>query len=84
MFCIFNCVIQNWIYKLDVNSENCMIMIDVLRPLLCTKWAKWAEQPPKVMNEVKAETTFRYENCMKVAGNTILVCQEFIDKKIQY
>ena len=25
------------------------MMIDVLRPLLCTRWAKWAERPPKVM-----------------------------------
>ena len=25
------------------------MMIDVLRPLLCTWQAKWAERPPKVM-----------------------------------
>ena len=26
-----------------------MMMIDVLRPLLCTREANWAEPPPKVM-----------------------------------
>jgi len=37
-----------------------MMMIDVLRPLLCTWWAKWAERPPKLRREVKDETPFRY------------------------
>ena len=37
------------------------MMIDVLRTLLCTWEAKWAERPPKVMKRSKKnETTFRY------------------------
>jgi len=39
-----------------------MMMFDVLRPPLCTWYAKWAERPPKVMERKKAkdETIFRY------------------------
>jgi len=29
---------------------------------------------------VKDETPYWYENCMKVAGIIIIVCQEFVDK----
>jgi len=32
-------------------------MIYILRPLLCTWWAKWAERSPNV---IKDETPFRY------------------------
>ena len=31
--------------------------VDVLRPLLCTRWAKWTERPPKVMRQSKRRNT---------------------------
>jgi len=33
----------------DVMLAAVMMMIAVLRPLLCTWYIKWAEQPPNVM-----------------------------------
>jgi len=46
------------------NYENTMMMmmmmmIDVLRPLLCTWWAKWAEWPPKVMKRSQRWNTLQ-------------------------
>jgi len=55
------------------------MMIDVLRPLLCTWYAKWAEQPAKpsqswnLQSEVKDETTFRYANA-EIGTRVVVIC----------
>ena len=45
-----------------------MMMIDVLRPLLCTRQAKWAEQPPKVMR--RSERRNNLQICLRQDLNT--------------
>ena len=40
-----------------------MMMIDVLRPRLCTWWAKWAERPPKVMKRSQRWNTLQICQC---------------------
>ena len=53
-----------------------MMMIDVLRPLLCTRQAKQAERPPKtkVMKRlVKDETSFRYAHA-EVRTKVVVIC----------
>ena len=33
------------------------VNVTVLRPLLCTGWAKWAERPPEVMRRTERSNT---------------------------
>ena len=51
-----------------------MMMIDVLRPLLRTRQAKWAERPPKVIKRShKDETTFRYARA-EILTRAVVIC----------
>ena len=35
---------------IQIENTN-FIIIFVLQPLLCTRWAKWTKRPPKVMRQ---------------------------------
>ena len=45
-----------------------MMMIDVLRPRLCTRYAKWAERPPKLMR--RSERRNNLQICPRRDSNT--------------
>ena len=36
-----------------------MMVVDVLRPVMCIWWAKWAERPPKVMKRSQLLNTLQ-------------------------
>ena len=49
------------------------LMIDVLRPLLCTWLAKWGEPLPKEMKLSEAETPFRYTHA-EIRIRALVIC----------
>ena len=49
-------------------TQMMMMMIDVLRPLLCTCQAKWAERPPKVTR--RSERRNNLQICPRRDSNT--------------
>jgi len=59
--------------KNGIRFYKMMMMIDVLRPLLCTWLAKWAEQPPKVMKRSKDEIPLRYAHA-EIRSQVIVIC----------
>ena len=46
---IGHCMLYQSKYRMLEGLTDRLVTIDVLRPLLCTRQAKWAEQPPNVM-----------------------------------
>ena len=55
--------------KTQTNNSQLLITIDVLRPLLCTWEAKWAERPQKLMR--RSQRWNNLQICPRRYSNTI-------------